>query len=345
MKNLKTLFMTLVIAFVSITSINAQTAIQESKVFDNTYIGAEVGASTPLTFNSVFPLNAQAGIKVGKNFTPVFGMNVEGTALFGSAADNQSRFSYHNVVRATNVGLNATVDMFNLCLGYNPNRVFNLIPEVGIGWLHEFNNGQDFDNLSAKTGIQAAFNVKQTWQLYIEPVVLWNLTANNAVQFNKNHAQLGIQAGFIYKFKTSNGTHNFVTYNIGVMNDEISNLRAQLAQKPTEIVKEVPVVMETTKEVTKTIVLENATIFFAQNSYELSSRAKEALNNISTEAPVAVYGYASPEGTSEYNLSLSKKRADVVAQYLKNRGVNVSEVNGYGVDGIESNRVVLVIVK
>jgi outer membrane protein OmpA-like peptidoglycan-associated protein len=343
MKIFKNVFVAFVVLFTSVISMNAQIAIQQPKVLDNTYIGVQTGVSTPLSFNSVFPLNAQAGIKIGKNLTPVFGFNLEGNVLFGSAADNQSRFSYHKAIRATNVGLNATIDMFKLCVNYN--KVFTLIPEIGIGWLHYYNNVDDADNFSAKTGIQAAFNIKQAWQLYIEPEVLWNLTANDGVKFNKNYAQLAIQVGFIYKFKTSNGTHDFVAYNITALNDEINSLRAQLNEKPTEVVKEVEVTKEVIKEVNKEILLENAVIFFAQNSSELSDRAKEALDNVSTKESVIISGYASPEGDSEYNLSLSQKRAETVAQYLINRGVNVSEINWYGADGIESNRIVLVNVK
>lgn len=329
----------LALAILPAMSINAQTAIEEQNVLDNTYIGAEIGASTPLSFNSVFPLNFQAGIKVGKNFSPVFGLNFEGIAMFGSASDNQSRFSYHNIVRGINVGLNGTVDMFNLCAGYNPNRVFTLIPEIGIGWFHGFNNGADFDDLSAKTGIQAAFNVKEAWQLYVEPTVFWDLTKNsNNVQFNKNCAQLAIQVGFIYKFKTSNGTHNFKQYDIAAMNEEINSLRSELAKKPTEVVKEVP--YEVVKEVIVTNNVSDVVIMFAQNSYDLTEEAIEELKKVT--GTVQVYGYASPEGTKLYNLNLSQKRADAVAKYLISNGVNVTKCIGHGVNGNTSNRVVIV---
>ena len=51
----------------------AQTAYEKAKFLDNTYVGVEVGATSPLDFNSMFPVNAVAGVKVGKDVTPVLG--------------------------------------------------------------------------------------------------------------------------------------------------------------------------------------------------------------------------------------------------------------------------------
>lgn len=338
MKIFKKILLTIAATIMPMASMNAQNTIEEQKVLDNTYVGAEAGISTPLSFNSTFPLNFQTGIKIGKSFNPVFGLNLEGIAMFGSASDKQSRFSYRNVVRGINVGLNGTVDMFNLCTAYDPNRMFTIIPEVGIGWFHGFNNGTDYDDLSAKTGIQAAFNIKEAWQLYVEPTVFWNLTNSGITQFNKNNAQLGLQVGFIYRFKTSNGTHNFKQYNVGVMNQEINSLRAQLAEKPTEIIKEVPY------EVVKTVIVTKDTsdvvVMFAQNSYTLAEDARSELDKVT--GTVQVYGYASPEGSALYNLSLSQKRADAVTKYLTSRGVNVIKSVGCGVNGNTSNRVVII---
>ena len=60
---------------------NAQIAIQKAKFFDNVYLGVHGGASTPLTFNSVFPVNPGAGLTLGKELTPVFGIELEGKAI------------------------------------------------------------------------------------------------------------------------------------------------------------------------------------------------------------------------------------------------------------------------
>src|SRR5690606_36614487 len=61
----------------------------------------------------------------------------------------------------------------------------------------------------------------------------------------------------------------------------------------------------------------------------LDKLAKELRDN---NASVTLDGYASAEGTEEYNLNLSKDRANAVKQYLVNAGVPASSINanGYG---------------
>ena len=41
----------------SVLFANAQIATENSKILDNTYVGVEAGVTTPLNFNSMFPLN------------------------------------------------------------------------------------------------------------------------------------------------------------------------------------------------------------------------------------------------------------------------------------------------
>lgn len=324
--------------------ISAQTAVETPKTFDNVYIGAQAGVSTPTSFNSFFPINTYFGIKVGKYLNPIVGFNVEGDMWFGSASDNQSRFSWHNGIRATNVGLNATFDLYNWINGYDANRTFTIIPEIGLGWLHTFNSSvNDCNYVSSKTGIQFAWNINKAWQVYAEPVIWWNLNKYRSFEFNKNNSQLGIQAGFIYKFKNSNGTHNFVVYNIGEMNDKINSLRAQVIELENQepvILHDTVVIYNTVYDTINTISYASPYyICFAQNSSELTSEAKEILDKISTDAVVSIEATASPEGTKEYNQILSEKRAESVAQYLIDRGIEVISSEGLGVVGETSNRI------
>ena len=64
----------------------------------------------------------------------------------------------------------------------------------------------------------------------------------DAVQFGKQAAQLGLFVGLNYKFKTSNGTHNFTIVTprdqaeIDALNAQINELRNR---KPEVITKEV----------------------------------------------------------------------------------------------------------
>ena len=314
----------------------AQTAYEKSKILDNTSISVVGGATTPLDFNSVLPVNGVAGIKLQKDLTPVFGFNVEGLASFG---DNH----YGNastVVKSINTGLNGVVNLSNLLCGYNRTpRKFEISTEAGIGWLHSWTKHSDY--LTSKTGVILSFNLgrEKAHSVIINPVVYWNLNKTSHVEFNKNYAQLGLLVGYVYHFKTSNGTHSFKAYNIGVMKDKINNLKAELAKKPTKIVKEVVKI----KVVTNTI--GNIVVFFTQNSSELTRTAMAELLKIPSGSKVSIIGSTSPEGSSKYNQKLSEKRAETVSKFLTKNGVIVENCTGIGTTNTTSGRVATVTIK
>lgn len=345
MKKFILMFALMISAFVGA---NAQTAIEKATIVDNTYAGINVGATTPLSFNSVFPLNTGVSVTLGKNWTPIFGTEVQSGIIF-----NDNGFGTNNLpfVKAINTGVNTTINITNLVLGYNPNKVFELQTVTGLGWMHIFSNdgvskynngnfvGGDDDELTAKTGLHFNWNLGSTkaWSLNVEPAVLWNLTngSGDRVRFNKNYAQFALSVGVAYKFKTSNGTHNFKVWNVGEMNDEINSLREQLAKKPKIVVREV-LKKEFASTQTKWVV------FFEQNKSELTDDAKIVLDEIGQGLTVDVVGHASSEGTVEYNQIISERRANAVASYLSSRGVNVNKTTGEGETGTPKNRVVII---
>lgn len=204
-------------------TINAQTAYEESKVLDNISIGTVGGVTTPLDFNSVFPLNGVAGLKLQKNFTPVFGIDVEGLASFGNNHYGISK----TVVKSINTSVNGTVNLTNLLCGYNTHK-FEISTETGLGWLHNWTKHKNY--LTSKTGVVLSINLNEAHSLIINPTVYWNLSNTDKIQFNKHCAQLGLLVGYIYHFKNSNGTHSFKTYDITAMNNEINNLKSELAK-------------------------------------------------------------------------------------------------------------------
>lgn len=335
-----------------VVSTSAQTAIEKSKFFDNTYVGVQVGATTPLSFNSVFPLNTTVGLRLGKDITPVFGLNVEGTAWLGSACDDQNRFDVmsklddnirHKAFRGTNIGVNASVNLSNLFGGYKGTpRMIEVSTVTGLGWGHVFAPSKvssDYDRLTVKTGVDVAFNLgkKKAHTIYVEPAVLWILD-DHGIVFQKKYAYFQLAAGYTYHFKTSNGTHHFKVWNVGAMNDEINTLRSELAKKPTEVVREVVKTVTTTETVSSALTTD---VTFEQNSYTLSDEAKAALDKVSTDVTVNVIGTASPEGIQTRNEFLSKKRAEVVADYLRYRGVKVDKV----LSGADSRKAIVTQVK
>ena len=366
-------------------SVSAQT-VAESKTFDNIYVGINGGVATKTTGHKwLSDLDPNAGIRVGRYFTPVFGLAVEGNAYFS----NKPWGSTGTVVRATNVSLLGTVNLSNWFGGYKGEpRVFEVSALYGLGWAHLFTNDKAFKELTSgqrnrmtsKAALDFAFNFgsEKQWQVYVEPSINFAFlgqstkktarikntvppttelvdyttdysykAGSNAGQpaYNINNSFVQLNAGVVYKFKNSNGTHNFTIVTprdqaeIDALNAQINELRNR---KPEVITKEVDKEVPAVKEFT---VSDLVFVTFAQGKYALTNDAKSALNNIKEGSHVQVVGTASPEGSKEINDRLSQARADVVANYLKARGVNVDEATGKGVQGTTSNRLAVVYVK
>lgn len=345
---MKKIFMMTMALLFSLISVNAQTAIETPKFFDNWYVGVGGQVTTPLDFYSVFPLNGGPAVVIGKQITPVFGFNFEDDVWFTSHANGNTRFDHpfnHNVVRGNYLGLNGTMNLMNLFAGYKGSpRLFEIETVVGLGWWHVFTpNASDKsrNDLAAKTGLNFNFNLgqKKAHSIYIQPAVLWNLTnpacEHHNVAFNKMGAHLALQAGYVYHFKTSNGTHNFKTYDVGAMFNEIDALKAELARKPREVIREVQVEKVVEKQIISPIY-----VSFAKGSYELTDDAKNILDKV--KGSVSIVATASPEGTEEFNQTLSENRAKAVAEYLKNNKVTIVSEKGLGVQGDASQRVAII---
>ena len=361
----KLLFMFALI--MGVVSANAQIATENAKFFDNTYVGVEAGATTPLNFNSVFPVNPVIGVKIGKELTPVFGVEIEGLAVMGTnfyrygfngSIPTDGAFNVHKngsvntFVKATNVGLNGVINWSNLLFGYNGTpRTFEVKTNTGIGWLHYFGTySPKFEIggyvpagrknvLTAKTAVDLAFNLgaKKAHTITVSPGIYWGLNAVDNIKFNKNYAQFALMVGYTYHFKTSNGTHHFKTYDVGAMIDEINRLNEELAKKPKEVVVEKVVEKKVELPATDAVSVadkngETWIVTFATGSAKLTREAKFILNQVGNDAIVNVTATASPDGSAKFNQKLSEKRAKAVADFLTARGVKVNSAEGKGVD-------------
>lgn len=353
---------------------NAQIATENRKVFDNVYVGIEGGATTPLNLNSIMPINPVAGIKIGKEFTPIIAIEAEGLAVFGdnfyryglnssTSAWETGAFNIHKdgsvntFIKATNVGANLVLNWSNVLWGYKGTpRIFEIKTNTGLGWLHYF--GEFTTNkvggfkpvgksnvLTAKTAIDLVFNIgsKKAHTLTLSPTIYWGLNEEGNIKFNKNYAQFGLMLGYTYHFKTSNGTHHFKTYDVGAMIDEIDYLNDELAKKPkeVEVIKYVEVVKVDTLPTTNAVMMPTTWIIqFAKNSAVLSKEAKSILDGV--YGNVNITASASPEGTKVYNKALSEKRAKAVSDYLSKKGIKVNSCEGIGSVDDNSNRIAIV---
>ena len=226
-------------------SVNAQT-VTESKTFDNFYIGINGGAQVKTTGESwMNNLNSNAGLRIGRWFTPVFGLAAEGNVYFN---DHCKHFMPQSktVARYMNVGLIGTVNLSNWFAGYQGEpRLFEVVPVFGFGWGHTFGTDENYNALTSKAGIDFTFNLgkSKAWQVYVEPSMNWSLNGYGyeGVAYNINQSAFQLNAGIVYKFKNSNGSHNFTIAQlrdqneIDGLNSQINSLRGDLNDKDAQL--------------------------------------------------------------------------------------------------------------
>ena len=309
-------------------SVSAQT-VTESKTFDNFYIGINGGAQVKTTNEAWMKnLNSNAGLRIGRWFTPVFGLAAESNVYFN---DHCSHFMPQSktIARYMNTSLIATVNFSNWFAGYKGEpRTFEFVPVFGFGWGHTFGTEDNFNVLTSKAGIDFTFNLgsKKAWQIYVEPSMNWALNGYGyeGVAYDINKSAFQLNAGIVYKFKNSNGSHNFTIAQlrdqseIDGLNSQINNLRNDLNNKDSQLsakdkqIKDLQNALDECNKKPKyakpaTATNLQPTVLFRQG---------KAVVDKSQMPNIEIKGYASPEGPKELNQKLSEKRAEAVKKVL-----------------------------
>lgn len=329
-------------------SVNAQT-VTESKTFDNFYIGINGGAQVKTTGESwMNNLNSNAGLRIGRWFTPVFGLAAEGNVYFNDHCKHYMPQS-KTLARYMNVGLIGTVNLSNWFAGYKGEpRLFEVVPVFGFGWGHTFgtaagDNEKELNALTSKAGIDFTFNLgkAKAWQVYVEPSMNWSLNGYgyDGVAYDINQSAFQLNAGIVYKFKNSNGSHNFTIAQlrdqneIDGLNSQINSLRGDLNDKDAQLsakdkqIKDLQNALDECNKKPKYVKPATATnlqptVLFRQGKAVVDKSQMPNIELIAQymknheDAKVEIKGYASPEGNKEFNQALSEKRAEAVKNVL-----------------------------
>ena len=324
-------------------SVSAQT-VTESKTFDNFYIGINGGAQVKTTNEAWMKnLNSNAGLRIGRWFTPVFGLAAESNVYFN---DHCSHFMPQSktIARYMNTSLIATVNFSNWFAGYKGEpRTFEFVPVFGFGWGHTFGTEENFNVLTSKAGIDFTFNLgsKKAWQIYVEPSMNWALNGYGyeGVAYDINKSAFQLNAGIVYKFKNSNGSHNFTIAQlrdqneIDGLNSQINSLRGDLNDKDAQLsakdkqIKDLQNALDECNKKPKYVKPATATnlqptVLFRQGKAVVDKSQMPNIELIAQymknhqDAKVEIKGYASPEGNKDFNQALSQKRADAVKNVL-----------------------------
>ena len=372
---------------------SAQVTVEGSKFSDNWSIGIQGGLATKTTQNRwLSNTNPNAGLRLTKEITPIFGLVAEGIVYFNDRAQTVLGVPNQTVVgdvlttarsrevrtntfaKALNVNLLGKINLSNLFGGYKGEpRTFEVSALYGFGWGKGFGKYNRWDQgesgfygselaeakqgiydyydganeLNSKAALNFAFNLgaAKAVQIFVEPSITFSGLKD--FKYNVDRSTVQLNAGVVYKFKNSNGTHNFKLARLydqdeidrlnGIIND-LRNRKPEVKEVIKEVVKEVPVGKEVRVD-------DLVFVTFAQGKSTLTADAKKALDGVKEGAHVQIVGTASPEGPAALNQKLSENRANVVAEYLKGRGVIVDEAVGKGVQGNTSNRLAIVYVK
>lgn len=370
----------LAVATLTAQSMTAQT-LTESKLTDNWYIGINGGMNAKTTHTSIFQnLNPSAGLRIGRNITPVLGLAVEGEVYFNNRGSEYRPLG--TFVKGLNVSLLGTTNFSNLFGGYTGRpRVFEVVGVYGIGWGHAFStassNIPDKNALTSKLGIDFAFNIGEAraWQVYVEPNITYGLDVDyNHTRYNINNSALGLLVGVNYKFGNSNGTHNFTIADlrdqgeIDALNDRINELRGTVEIRDREVAAAGRTIADLENRLrnqkpqvivneTKTTNVLQPSVIFRQGKSTIDAAQYASISMIATymknhkDSKILIKGYASPEGSMELNQRLSEARATAVKDALVKRyGIAASRLTTQGMgatnelfDEVDFNRVAVFI--
>ena len=330
------------VAALAAQNVSAQT-VQESKNFDNWYIGINGGVNISGNDIKFDNMNYDAGLRIGRWFTPVVGLAAEGQAYFGNKCGFED---IKTTVKATNVSILGTLNFSNWFGGYpGTPRAFEVIALAGLGWWHDCGDMPSPNAMTSKLALDLALNFgsDKQWQAYLEPNIVYNIAEHGSrVEYNINRSIVGVNVGVSYKFGNSNGTHNFKIAElrdqseIDALNAKINELRSDVDAKNGQINAAQQTISDLQKKLAecearpkevekKTETVLQPIVIFRQGKSVIDAAQYANVEMVAKymknhpEAKVLVKGYASPEGSTELNQRLSEARAKAVADALVNR--------------------------
>ena len=382
---MKKIAMFIAAAAIAVSASAQRTTITANKAGDNIYVGVNGGAITGLKNNfkeikknSFSAFTPEFGVRVGKNFTTVFGLAVDANVYFNAHKKDCFFNSSKTFVQGLDVDLLGTANLMNLFAGYKGEpRFFEIYALGGFGWTHGFNirNVKKVNAINSKVALDFALNLgeKKAWQVYIEPSLVYALQSWGQVEafgaripvvdadfkYAVHNAGFSLKAGVNYKFGTSNGTHNFAKEQLRDQ-AEIDALNAKInAAKAAKIAelqkalndcmnKPAPVVEKAKANLQPSVVFKQGkSVVERSQEANLEMIAKYMNNN--KDAKIKISGYASPEGSKELNQKLSEKRAEACKTILVKKykiAADRIQTEGLGAtdklfDEVEFNRVAL----
>lgn len=252
-----------------------------------------------------------------------------------------------------NANINLGIDLLNLILGTDEERLVEVTPHIGIGQIQfrgRLDNGNSFGYehsnikgngigsrkvaMTIPAGIELTYKMSKNWDIFFDGTTTHcSSDLVEGIATGKNYDwMMTANAGIRYKFKTSCDRRA-----------EIEEMQERMYPTPTiqcpcaskencEKKNEEPRTEKIVEVKTDTLRIQETyrqnytdLLFPKAESNKLNSQAnKNAIEQVTkslcngyTITNVNVEGYSSPEGTAEYNNKLSEERANIAADFVK----------------------------
>ena len=325
-----------------LASANAQDVIERPTFADNWSIGLDAGVTTPLKGHSFFGnMRGNFGLHVDKQISPLFGIGAEAAWGVNTSTVNgglRSKTAFDN----SYVGGYGTLNLNNVFGGFKcePSPVtVDLV--AGLGWIHFYRTGKvsDSNDLGAKVGFNINFATSERVSISLKPSIVWNLTADtNKDRFDINRANFNLMVGFNYNFGPG---FQCVTIpdnsaEIAELNNRVNNLRADIDGRDAALAAanaqnaELSAALAACQAKPAQVVNNNTLnsvryVFFKIGSSKITPDQMPNVEMIAAylknhpKAKVEIRGYASPDGSLEFNERLAAARAESVKESLIKR--------------------------
>lgn len=293
-------------------------------------------------------------IALGKWFTPGIGLRTKLQAWNAKQVGPQnptSKFNYWTLNE------HVMLNLSNLLCGYNPTRVWNVIPFFGGGISRNCD-----DNLYAmqlSVGLQSSWRLCRKASVYVEAG--WNhLEANldgasgntlakrsNIISWEDKDNNLYAEVGLTFNLGKStwektpdvDAIKALAQSQIDALNAQLNDANAENARLKNMLANQKPV--ETPKAV-KEFITTPVSVFFNINKTNIASQKDlvnvQALAKYAKEnnCKLSVTGYAdSATGTPAINQKLSEGRAATVTEELVKMGVGRDKITSVGKGGVD----------
>lgn len=338
--------------------------IYHSSWKDNWFMQMGAGMNLPMLENYLPDgtekrhITAAYNLGFGKWMTPYLGWRISG--LYGAIHWDNNVYSK---AKYANANFDLMWDMFNSVGGVNTNRVFSIVPFVGLGGTYtwDFNDRSpairtsygDKPNqwtLPVSAGLQMRFRLCRNADFFIEGrAQFYGDNFNNYAYGEPVDVNITAIGGFTINF----GGRNFKAYNpcgdleyVMELNHKVNELRAALdvtsaalaeaeAQLPCPDVKPTVVHKPATAPAPAPDIILLSTVRFARNSADIADAEMVNVYNVAEwlkENPkqnIVIKGYADEQtGTSDYNMALSRQRAQNVYDVLVDEyGINPNRLS------------------